>query len=205
MIKNLHWLGHSGFKITGSKIVYIDPYKISDTETADLILITHEHYDHLSRKDIEKISGPETIVIIPASVVASFPRQKAMKPGDVLEMEGVRIEAVPAYNLDKPFHSKSKQWVGYVVTLDGTRYYHAGDTDHIPEMKTIQTDVALLPVGGTYTMTAEEAAEAVQDIHPKIAVPMHWGSVVGSKSDAERFGELCTCEVYIPESGIMKQ
>lgn len=199
MIQNIHWLGHSGFKITGSKIVYIDPYQIDETETADLILITHEHYDHFSRKDMAKILGPETVVVIPASVAASFPKQKSVKPGDVIEIEGIRIEAVPAYNPDKPFHPKSKQWVGYVVTLDGTRYYHAGDTDHIPEMKTINTDIALLPVGGTYTMSAEEAAEAVKDIHPKMAVPMHWGSVVGSLSDAQRFVELCTSEVHIPE------
>jgi L-ascorbate metabolism protein UlaG (beta-lactamase superfamily) len=199
MIQNIHWLGHSGFKITGSKIVYIDPYQIDETETADLILITHEHYDHFSKKDVEKILGPETVVIIPASVVASFPKQKTVKPGDSLKIAGVQIHAVPAYNPDKPFHPKSKQWVGYVITLDGTTYYHAGDTDHIPEMKTIDTDIALLPVGGTYTMNAEEAAEAVKDIHPKMAVPMHWGSVVGFKSDAERFEKLCSCEVYIPE------
>ena len=117
----------------------------------------------------------------------------AVAPGDRRAVEGFSIEVVPAYNIDKPFHPKANNWVGYIVEVAGRKLYHAGDTDRIPEMKTMRTDVAFLPIGGTYTMTAEEAAAAVnEDIKPKVAVPIHYGAVVGSDSDAQRFRELCT-------------
>ena len=121
--------------------------------------------------------------------------------GDVLEIQGIKIQVVPAYNVGKQFHPQERGDVGYVVTVDGVIYYHAGDTDRIPEMTKIQTDVAFLPVGGTYTMDAEAAAPAAKDVQAKVAVPMHWGSVVGSKKDAEAFEKLCGCEVVIMEKG----
>ena len=200
MLENVHWLGHASFKITGEKIIYIDPYQIAGGETADIILITHDHYDHLSMDDIEKIMGEKTVVVAPASAGDAIKGNlKKVNPGDTLTIEGVEIQAVPAYNIGKEFHPRDKNYVGYVFKIGGVSYYHAGDTDYIPEMKDIHVDVAFLPVGGTYTMNAEEAAKAAEDIKPKVAVPMHWGSIIGSEKDAEKFKSLCNCEVQIME------
>ena len=200
MLENVHWLGHACFKITGEKIIYIDPYQITGGETADIILITHDHYDHLSIEDIEKIRGEKTVVVVPASAGDAIKGNlRKVNPGDTLTIEGVEIQAVPAYNIGKEFHPREKNYVGYVFKVGGVSYYHAGDTDYIPEMKSIHTDVVFLPVGGTYTMNAEEAAKATEDIKPKIAVPMHWGTIVGSEKDAEKFKNLCSCEVRILE------
>ncbi len=201
MLKHVHWLGQSGIKITGDKIIYIDPFDIPEGETADLIFITHDHYDHLSEKDLKKIQGNQTTIIIPEScknrVIGNI---KSVNPGDTFELDGIQVQVVPAYNIGKPYHSKEKKYVGYVLTVGDVTYYHAGDTDRIPEMKSIRADVVFLPVGGTYTMNPVEAAEAVRDIHPKVAVPIHWGSVVGSKEDALRFQSLCDCEVQVLEA-----
>jgi L-ascorbate metabolism protein UlaG (beta-lactamase superfamily) len=121
-----------------------------------------------------------------------------IEPGQRIDLgNGVIVEAYPAYNVDKDFHPKANGWVGYVVEVGGRRVYIAGDTDRIPEMKGIRCDVAFLPVGGTYTMTAEQAAAAAKDISPKLAVPMHWGNIVGTRADAERFVELCECEARL--------
>ncbi len=198
MLENVHWLGHSSIKITGEKVVYIDPFQIEGGETADLILITHDHFDHLSLEDIRKIRGDKTVVVVPISAAGNVTGDvKTVSPGDTLTVEGVEIRAVPAYNIGKRFHPREKKYVGYVLKLNDITYYHAGDTDHVPEMKEIQTDVAFLPVGGTYTMNAEEAAKAVGDIQPKVAVPIHWGSIVGSEKDAKKFESLCGCEVRV--------
>jgi L-ascorbate metabolism protein UlaG (beta-lactamase superfamily) len=197
MLQAVHWLGHATVEITGSKIVVVDPFEIRGGFTADIILITHDHHDHLSPQDIKKIQGPKTIIFAPVSAAGLSGNVKKIKPGDSLEVDGIRIKAVPAYNINKPFHPKEKGNVGYVFTVDGVTYYHAGDTDFIPEMKGIQTDVAFLPAGGTYTMTPEEAAKAADAIGPKIAVPIHWGSVVGSADDAKAFERLCKCPVKI--------
>ena len=198
MLEHVHWLGQSGIKITGDKIIYIDPLDIPEGEGADLIFITHDHGDHLSENDLKKIQGDQTTIIIPESCKNRISGNvKGVKPGDTFVLDGIQVQVVPAYNIDKPYHPKSKNYVGYILTVGDITYYHAGDTDRIPEMKSIQTDVAFLPVGGTYTMDAEEAAEAVRDIQPKVAVPIHWGSIVGSKQDAERFQSLCDCEVQI--------
>ena len=200
MLEKVHWLGHASVKITGEKVVYIDPFQIEGGETADIILITHDHYDHLSKDDIRKIQGEETVIVVPVSSAEAVKGNvKTVSPGDTVTVEGVEIRAVPAYNVGKQFHPKEKKYVGYVFKLNDIIYYHAGDTDVIPEMKSIRADVAFLPVGGTYTMNAEEAARAVKDIQPKVAVPIHWGSIVGSKKDAEKFKSLCDCEVRILE------
>ena len=200
ILEHVHWLGQSGIKITGDKIIYIDPFNIPEGETADLIFITHDHHDHLSTKDLKKIQGDQTTIIIPESCRNQVNGNvKGVNPGDTLELEGIKIQVVPAYNIGKPYHPREKKYVGYVLTAGDVIYYHAGDTDWIPEMKSIRTDVAFLPVGGKYTMNPEEAAEAVRNIHPKVAVPIHWGSLIGSKEDALRFQSLCGSEVQILE------
>lgn len=198
MWENVKWLGHAGIQISGSKTVYVDPYQIQVNDPADLILITHDHYDHLSPDDILKIRTPHTQIIIPEQYAAKFKENTIpVQAGDKITVQGIAVEVVPAYNPSKKYHPKSAQNVGYIITMDDTTYYHAGDTDLIPEMKSIKTDVAFLPVGGTFTMTSDEAAIAAEWIKPRMAIPIHYGSVVGSPQDAVRFRELCSCEVRI--------
>ncbi len=190
MFKNIHWLGHDTFKITGEKVIYTDPFRIKKRDTADIILITHEHHDHCSPEDVEKISSPQTVIVAPADCREKLAGDvRVVKPGDVIEVAGIRIEAVPSYNTNKKFHTKDRGWVGYMFTVDGKRIYIAGDTDRIPEMKDFKADIALLPVSGTYVMTAEEAVMAALDIRPSVAIPMHYGSIVGTDADAAKFAE----------------
>jgi L-ascorbate metabolism protein UlaG (beta-lactamase superfamily) len=208
----IRWLGHDTFEISNGKKIVIDPYKLSKEHRADILLITHEHFDHLSREDIEKVRDENTVVVAPKQCEQdlksmNFKEVIIVKPNDKVEVEGISIEAVPAYNTNKinpstnkPFHPKEDGKVGYIVTINGVRIYHAGDTDAIEEMKSIDTDIALLPVSGTYVMTAEEAAEAVKMIKPKLAIPMHYGAIVGSIEDANKFKQLVSeCEVKILE------
>jgi L-ascorbate metabolism protein UlaG (beta-lactamase superfamily) len=186
--ENIHWLGHDTFKITGEKVIYTDPFEIKQKDTADIILITHEHRDHCSTADLEKVRGPKTVIVATPDCASKLSGDiRFMKPGDRITVEGVDIEAVPAYNTNKKFHPKGNAWIGYIFTVNGMRIYLAGDTDHIPEMKNFNVDIALLPVSGTYVMTAEEAVKAAIDINPKVAIPMHYDSVVGTLDDAERF------------------
>ena len=203
MLENLHWLGHSGFYVESKKgtTVYFDPYHVQDgLPKADIILVSHDHFDHCSPADIQKVSKPGTVVVGPASIASKLQGpMKAVSAGGKLTIGDIGIEAVPAYNPAKPFHPRSSGYLGFVVAIDGTSIYHAGDTDVIPEMKKIKADVALLPVGGTYTMNSAEAAEAVEAIRPKVAVPMHYGSVAGSAQDAQEFKRLCKSEVRILE------
>lgn len=190
MIENIHWLGHDTFKISGEKVIYTDPFKIKKEDAADLILITHEHYDHCSPDDVKKIQKSDTFIVAPPDCAAKLSGNvKTVAPGDKLTAGGIEIEAVPSYNTNKQFHTKSRNWVGYIITVNGQRIYLAGDTDFIPEMKTFKADIALLPVSGTYVMTAEEAVKAALAIKPKIAVPMHYDSIVGTKKDAKKFAE----------------
>jgi L-ascorbate metabolism protein UlaG (beta-lactamase superfamily) len=199
MIKNIHWLGHDSFRIDGDKIIYIDPWKLAKSAPkADIILVTHSHYDHLSPSDIAFIQKETTDIVIPADAKSKLSgRLHILTPGDRIELQGVSVEAVPAYNVDKQFHPKANKWLGYVVAIGGERIYHAGDTDFIPEMAKFKCDIALLPVSGTYVMTAKEALKAVSAINPKIAIPMHYGDIVGSKADAEYFKKNAGCEVVI--------
>ncbi|MEM5799318.1 MAG: MBL fold metallo-hydrolase [Candidatus Aenigmatarchaeota archaeon] len=190
----LEWLGHDSFRIEykGLKLL-IDPFRIKDQE-ANLVLITHDHFDHCSIDDLKRIKGDFEIIASYAckNLLTNF-KTTFVKPGDITEKKGIKIEATPAYNINKfrepgkVFHPKEAGYVGFIVVLDEVRIYHAGDTDFIPEMKEVEADIALLPVSGTYVMTAEEAIEAANSIKPKIAIPMHYGSIVGSKKDAMVF------------------
>lgn len=204
------WLGHDSFKISNGKTLYIDPYKIKTEGKADILLISHEHFDHLSMDDMKKVVSGDTSIVAAsqcADTVKTIGAKeiKIVKPGENVDVQGITIEAVAAYNINKinpdtkkPFHPKEDNKVGFVVTINNVKIYHAGDTDAIKEMKNIQTDIALLPVSGTYVMTAEEAVEAVRMIKPKIAIPMHYGTIVGSEKDAEKFKQLVReCEVKI--------
>ncbi len=195
---DIEWLGHDSFKISyGGKSIYIDPFKVS-SGSADLILVTHEHFDHCDTASINKLSSEGTVVVAPSGCKSKLDRTITISAGDKKTANGISIEAVPAYNTNKPYHPKGLG-VGYVITIGGKRVYHAGDTDRILEMKRLGgIDMALLPVSGTYVMTAGEAAAAAnEDIKPKVAIPMHYGSIVGSRADAERFKKLCKCEVII--------
>jgi L-ascorbate metabolism protein UlaG (beta-lactamase superfamily) len=211
LLDSVEWLGHSGFRIrTRGAVIYIDPYRVEDGPDADLILITHGHYDHFSPQDVERLSGPGTWLVAPPAVAERVSGQVlSIAPGEVVERElarGVEVAAVAAYNTSKRdasgnlFHPREARWVGYDLNLQGERLYHSGDTDVIPEMDTVVgVDVALLPVSGVYVMTAGEAAEAARRIQPRVAVPMHWGQHIGTREDAEAFAEGAPVDVRILE------
>ena len=198
MVKNIHWLGHDTFKIAAEKVIYTDPFNVKRKDQADIILITHEHRDHCSPDDVKKLRGPSTVIVAPSDCAAKLGGDiRTVRPGDKLEVFGIKIEVVPSYNTNKQFHTRDRGWVGYVFTAEGRRVYLAGDTDYIPEMKNIRCDIALLPVSGTYVMTAEEAARAALEIRPSVAIPMHYGSIVGSAADAKRFSDLLKGKIEV--------
>lgn len=198
LLKNVAVLYHSSIRLSGTMVVYADPYEIEgENHDADIILITHDHYDHFSEKDIEKIKKDNTILVVPetlyekAAATGWNPKKlKKVVPGSIYEFPGVLLEVIPAYTKIKPFHPKAKKWVGYVVTIDDIRYYIAGDTDLTTESTKVKCDVALVPVGGTYTMDYKKAAELVNTIKPQLAIPTHFGAVIGSLKDAEEFVKL---------------
>jgi L-ascorbate metabolism protein UlaG (beta-lactamase superfamily) len=202
VLENITWLGHDAFKIAASKIIYLDPFELAgEMEPADIICITHEHYDHCSPEDVAKIQREDTVVIAAESCKGQLKGDvRLVKAGDRVSVDDLTIEAIPAYNVGKKFHPREAGGVGYVVTVDDTSIYHAGDTDPIPEMEGLEVDIALLPVSGVYVATAEEAVEAANKIRPKLVIPMHYGSIVGSRADAERFKEMWPGEVVIMEA-----
>ena len=189
----IKWLGHDSFRIEKeNKIIYFDPFEIKKYyNDADLVLITHNHYDHYSIKDIEKVANENTTVILPKSIEEETKKLKFNKvflyPNSEITIKDIKIKSVPAYNVDKNYHKKEEGWLGYIVEINNIKIYHAGDTDLIPEMNVIHTDIALLPVSGVYVMDPYEAANAVNVIMPEYAIPMHYGSIVGSKQEAEIF------------------
>ena len=193
MLKNIEINCHSSIKINTDKIIYIDPFKIqSESHDADIILITHDHYDHYSPEDIEKILNDKTVIVAPKTMEELIDMKKVIlvEPEKVYNIEGIKIETVLAYNVNKQFHLKEKNWLGYIIEINKIRYYIAGDTDITPENKQVKCDVAFIPVGGTYTMNYEEAAELTNIIKPKIVVPTHYGSIVGTKEDGIQFKKL---------------
>jgi L-ascorbate metabolism protein UlaG (beta-lactamase superfamily) len=212
LLDALEWMGHAGFHVhVGRAHVYIDPYRVPDgAPAADLILITHGHYDHFSPQDVERLTKRETWLVGPAAVAERVSGQvHRIEPGETLEDElvrGIHVTAIAAYNTSKrdpdgkPFHPRDAGWVGYELNVRGERLYHSGDTDVIPEMDSVTgVDVALLPVSGVYVMTAQEAAEAARRIQPRVAVPMHWGSHIGTEHDARTFAAKAPVEVQIME------
>ena len=195
---NIEHLGHAVFRLTGSKTVYFDPYKLEGPQApADVVLVTHSHFDHCSPSDLAQVCVPSTVVFAPADCaellkqVPTAVEHRVVEPGKTYEYEGLRIRTVPAYNTNKKFHPKENGWGGYGLEVDGESFYHTGDTDVIPEMEGLEPDYAFLPVSGVYVMDHREAAEAYRLIRPKKgAIPMHYGVVAGSAEDAAKFLEL---------------
>ena len=197
MLENIEVLYHSSLRIDKGKVIYIDPFKIEGNYSdADIIFITHDHYDHYSEEDIEVIRKSDTIIIAPESLKNRIQKIGfeedyiiVVEPNRSYNIDDITFETIPAYNINKSFHPKSNKWVGYIIEIKGTRYYIAGDTDKIEENSKVECDVAFVPVGGTYTMDSKEAAELINEIKPKIAIPIHYGSIVGTKQDAIDFVE----------------
>lgn len=195
MLERFTWFRQSSMRYAGEGLtIYLDPWGTTPEDAkADLILITHAHSDHLQPEEIERLSAAKTKLVAPRDVAKELSGDvTAVGPGESHEIAGVRFETVPAYNVVEErldMHPEANDWVGYVLELDGHRYYHAGDTDALPELESLSTDVAMVPIGGTYTMDHREAAGLVKAMAPKVAVPMHYGFVVGSPSDADRFAE----------------
>lgn len=193
MTENIEVLTHSSLRITGDKIIYVDPFKVAEvTNDADYILFTHNHHDHFSPDDIAKVIGLNTTFVVPERMkeqAAEIPCSEIITvlPGTQVKLGNILVEAVPAYNIDKPFHPKSDNWVGYVLNVDGTRIYVAGDTDAIEENRSLLCDVAMIPIGGKFTMDAAEAAEFVNTIKPAVAIPIHYGGITGDDSSVEIF------------------
>lgn len=198
MLNNIEVLCHSSIRINKEKTIYIDPFKIDrNYNDADIIFITHDHYDHYSEEDIDKVINESTVIVIPEELLTKVLKKGINKdaiitvePNKKYMVQGIKFETIPAYNINKTFHPKENDWVGYVIELNDIRYYIAGDTDITEENKRVKCDVAFVPVGGTYTMDFKEAAQLVNEMQPKVAVPIHYGSIVGTKQDAEEFIKL---------------
>ena len=198
MLNNIEVLYHSSIRINKEKTIYIDPFKIDrNYNDADIIFTTHDHYDHYSEEDIDKVINENTVIVIPEELLTKVLKKGINKnaiitvePNQKYMVQGIKFETVPAYNTNKTFHPKENGWVGYVIGINGIKYYIAGDTDITEENKKVKCDVAFVPVGGTYTMDFKEAAQLVNQIQPKVAVPIHYGSLVGTKQDAEEFIKL---------------
>ncbi len=186
--------------------IYFDPFQMKeDPHDADFIFITHDHYDHFSPEDIMKVAGSDTVLIVPekmagkaaGEVAGLAERMITVKPGIYREVDGLEFETIPSYNILKPFHPKNAGWVGYILHIDGRRIYIAGDTDATKEAKAVECDIALVPIGGTYTMDVKKAAELINTLRPDVAIPTHYGSIVGNPSDGEAFAELVKAPVKV--------
>ena len=206
----IKWLGHASFSVIGNVTIMVDPFKITKQGKADLVLISHNHFDHCSVDDLKNLSTKDTTIVAAKECIEmlkgfDLKEKIGISQGEEKTVRGIKIKSVRAYNITKinpdtkkPFHPKEDNKVGFLFELNGTTIYHAGDTDLIPEMSDLKPDIALVPVSGTYVMTAQEAAKAVEKIKPKIAIPMHYGGIVGSEKDAHEFKQLVkSCEVQI--------
>ena len=203
MLENIEVLYHSSIRINKEKTIYIDPFKIDrNYNDADIVFITHDHYDHYSEEDIDKVINENTTIIIPEELLTKLLRKGINKnaiitvePNKNYMVQGIKFETISAYNTNKTFHPKENGWVGYIIIINGIRYYIAGDTDITEENKQVKCDVAFVPVGGTYTMDFKEAASLINEIKPKIAIPIHYGSIVGTEQDAIDFVRLLHPEI----------
>jgi L-ascorbate metabolism protein UlaG (beta-lactamase superfamily) len=196
MKMSLTWLGHSSVLASDSFVnIYFDPWKLkAGLPDADIIIISHNHHDHYNEDDIKSIFKKGTRVVAPFKTGLIT---DTVKPGEALSIGDIAIKAYPSYNIDKPYHPQKNNWAGYVITIAGKSIYHPGDTDRIPEMKNIRASIAFMPCGGTFTMSASEAALAASDVGAEVAVPIHWGEVVGGIDDAKEFKRLASCTVHI--------
>ena len=203
MLENIEVLCHSCIKFNKEKVIYTDPFKINKNyNDADIVFITHDHYDHYSEEDIDEVKKDSTVIIAPEELLTKLLRKGfrqdfivTVEPNKQYMVEGIKFETIPAYNTNKQFHPKENEWVGYIIEIKGIRYYIAGDTDITEENKRVKCDVAFVPVGGTYTMDFKEAAYLINEIKPKIAVPIHYGSIVGTNHDATDFIRLLHPEI----------
>ena len=203
MLENIEVLYHSSIRINKEKTIYIDPFKIDrNYNDADIVFITHDNYDHYSEEDIDKVINENTTIIIPEELLTKLLRKGINKnaiitvePNKNYMVQGIKFETISAYNTNKTFHPKENGWVGYIIIINGIRYYIAGDTDITEENKQVKCDVAFVPVGGTYTMDFKEAASLINEIKPKIAIPIHYGSIVGTEQDAIDFIRLLHPEI----------
>ncbi|MBN2210121.1 MAG: MBL fold metallo-hydrolase [Sedimentisphaerales bacterium] len=203
MAIKITWINHASFRLGNGKIIYIDPWKLTASpHDANLVLVSHSHYDHYSAEDISKVARPDTDIIAPADVIKKLGRGQVIEPNHTLTVHGLTITATAAYNPAKQFHPRDNNWVGFIIEMDGKRIYYAGDTDITEEMKGLtHIDVALMPVGGTYTTNAEEAAQACNHFKPRLAIPYHFGDIVGGESDAQTFDLETQCPVKILQPG----
>ena len=203
MLENIEVLCHSSIRINKEKVIYIDPFKINKNyNDADIIFITHDHYDHYSEEDIDKVIKEDTTIVIPKDLLKKLLKKGINKnaiivaePNKEYETQRINFNTIPAYNINKKFHPKENNWLGYIITINNVKYYVAGDTDITDENRKVKCDVAFVPVGGTYTMDFKEAARLINEIKPKIAVPIHYGSIVGTEQDARNFINLLNSEI----------
>ena len=193
----------SSIRIETEKIIYFDPFKLaSATNDADMIFITHEHSDHFSPEDIRKVLKSDTLFVAPKSMEATLKKYgysnlTLLTPGEKTTVQDIPVEAIPAYNLVKPFHMKKNGWLGYIITVEGQRIYVAGDTDVTPEAKAVSCDIALIPIGGTFTMNRSKAAAYINELHPKTVIPTHYGTIVGNADDGEAFRKLVLPDIEV--------
>lgn len=205
MIENITVNDQSSIRIGGEQVLYFDPFNIkTQPHDAGVVFFTHSHYDHFSPDDFKKVANEDTIYVAPADMEkdlrkAGIPEKNmiTMKPGEKGQALNMEVEAVPSYNIMKPFHLKKNGWLGYVVTVGGTRIYVCGDMDAIPEGKAVNCDIVLVPIGGKFTMNVKEAASFVNEMKPKIAIPTHYGSIVGKKEDGQEFARLVDNDIQV--------
>jgi L-ascorbate metabolism protein UlaG (beta-lactamase superfamily) len=198
VLEKLLWSGHSSFIYEGGPLIYFDPFALHRLRRADIILVGHDHPRHCSPVDIDKVRRAPTVILADEHSARHIaPPVISMAPGQQETIGDILIEAVPAYNLNTSFHPQRKAYLGFIVTLEGLRLYHAGDTDFIPEMHDLKVDIALLPVSGFTVMNAEEAAQAALALHPQVAIPMHYGTAYGTQEDAQRFRALLDGKVRV--------